>query len=114
MTFPKTILVALIFNGLDILTGLVVAIKNHHIESTKLRDGLFKKVGFFICYIFCWIVDDYGAGVGLSLPVKLLPMVILYVCMTEITSILENLGKIDVHIVPDAILKFFFDYHKKE
>ena len=48
----KIILVALVFNGLDLITGIVVAIRNkEQIKSSKLRDGLFKKVGFV--FLFC-------------------------------------------------------------
>ena len=45
------ILLALIFNGLDLITGIVGAIRGgEQIKSSKLRDGLFKKVGFVFCY----------------------------------------------------------------
>ena len=47
----KIILISLVFNGLDLITGIVGAIKNgEQIKSSKLRDGLFKKVGFVFCY----------------------------------------------------------------
>lgn len=43
----KIILVALFFNGLDLVTGIVGALREgEQIKSNKLRDGLFKKVGF--------------------------------------------------------------------
>lgn len=41
----KIILVALVFNGLDLITGIVGAIRDgEQIKSSKLRDGLFKKL----------------------------------------------------------------------
>ena len=47
----KIILVALVFNGLDLVTGIIGAIRDgEQIKSSKLRDGLFKKVGFIFCY----------------------------------------------------------------
>ena len=45
------VIVALVFNGLDLVTGIITAVKNHEIQSSKLRDGLFKKVGFLLCYL---------------------------------------------------------------
>lgn len=40
----KIILVSLIFNGLDLVTGIVGALREgEQIKSNKLRDGLFKK-----------------------------------------------------------------------
>ena len=54
----KIILVALVFNGLDLITGIVGAIRDgEQIKSSKLRDGLFKKVGFVFCYALGVFVD---------------------------------------------------------
>ena len=44
------IAVALVFNATDLATGLISAIKDRNVESSKLRDGIFKKAGFLICY----------------------------------------------------------------
>ena len=54
------VIVALIFNALDLVTGLVSAVKTKDIQSSKLRDGLFKKVGFIFCYFVAWLVDTQG------------------------------------------------------
>ena len=50
----NSVVIALVFNGLDILSGFIAAIKEKRVQSSKLRDGLFKKVGF----IFCYVLDD--------------------------------------------------------
>ena len=43
--------IALIFNGMDLVTGILGAIRDgENLQSSKLRDGLFKKVGFVCCY----------------------------------------------------------------
>ena len=54
------IIIALVFNALDLITGIITAIKNKEIQSSKLRDGLFKKVGFILCYFVAWLVDNEG------------------------------------------------------
>ena len=66
------ILVALGFNALDLCTGFISAIKNKEIQSSKLRDGLFKKVGFMFCYFLAWIIDNYGAIAGIHLDFSIL------------------------------------------
>ena len=87
----KIILVALVFNGLDLVTGVVGALREgEQIKSNKLRDGLFKKVGFIFCYFVAWLVDTQGHVIGFQLGVAILPVIILYVCTTELVSILEN------------------------
>lgn len=101
------VFVALTFNGLDLLTGLVSAIKNKNIVSSKLRDGLFKKVGFMLCYIVSWLIDTYGVIIGIDFGVKLLPIIIGYVCMTELVSILENICKINPDLSTAKIMQLF-------
>lgn len=101
------IFVALGFNALDILTGLVSAIKNKDIKSAKLRDGLFKKVGFILCYFTAWLVDGYGDVIGFKLGVAILPVIVLYVCTTELVSILENISKINSDLLPGKLMELF-------
>lgn len=101
------IFVALVFNALDILTGIVSAIKNKDIKSAKLRDGLFKKVGFIFCYFTAWLVDGYGDVIGFKLGVAILPVIVLYVCTTELVSILENISKINSDLLPGKLMELF-------
>lgn len=104
---------ALLFNGLDIVVGFVGAVKNKALVSSKLRDGMFKKLGFICAYGLAFIIDNYGAIVGLDLGVKLLPIMCGYTVITEITSIIENISKINPDILPDK-LKKLFDFSNKE
>lgn len=107
MQIYASIIVALIFNGLDLLTGIISAIRAHELKSSRLRDGLFKKVGFILCYFIAWLMDNYGSVVGFKLPVAILPVIILYVCTTELVSILENITKINPDILPDKLMQMF-------
>lgn len=99
--------VALIFNAIDIVSGIIAGIKNKNIESSKLRDGLFKKVGFIFCYILAWLVDTQGSLIGFQISVQILPIIILYVCTTELVSIIENICKINPDLLPDKLMSLF-------
>ena len=101
------IIIALIFNGVDLITGFISAIKNKEIKSSKLRDGLFKKVGFLLCYFVAWLVDTYGKYIGFQFGVSILAIIIPYVCTTELVSIIENICKINPDIVPDKLMNLF-------
>ena len=101
------IITALIFNALDLMTGIITAVKNKDIQSAKLRDGLFKKVGFMLCYFVAWLVDTQGSKIGFQFGVSILPVIILYVCTTELVSILENICKINPDILPDKLMSLF-------
>lgn len=100
------IAVALVFNATDLVTGIISAIKEHNLQSSKLRDGIFKKVGFLICYFLALMIDLYGDEVGFHLNVELLPVVLGFVCLTETISVIENLSKI-TDIVPEKLLSLF-------
>lgn len=99
--------VALSFNALDILTGFVAAVRNRDIKSGKLRDGLFKKTGFVLCYFVAWLMDTHGSAIGLSLGVDVLPVVVLYACTTELVSVLENITIINPDILPEKLMELF-------
>lgn len=101
------IIVALIFNAVDIVTGIICALKNKDVQSSKLRDGLFKKIGFIICYFVAWLVDTEGSLIGFHIDVSILPIVITYVCVTELVSILENICKINPDIMPEKLMEIF-------
>lgn len=108
------IIIAMIFNALDLVTGIITAIKNKDIKSSKLRDGLFKKVGFILCYFVAWLVDNEGALIGFRIDVSILPIIILYVCATELVSILENICKINPDILPEKLMQLFHIFDVKE
>ena len=101
------IIIALVFNALDLITGIITAVKNKDIQSSKLRDGLFKKIGFILCYFVAWLVDNEGSMRGFQFGVSILPIIILYVCTTELVSILENICKINPDILPEKLMELF-------
>ncbi len=101
------VIIALIFNAIDVATGIISAIKSKDIKSAKLRDGLFKKIGFIICYLVAWLVDTQGKYIGFHVDVAILPIIILYVCTTELVSILENISKINPDILPEKLMELF-------
>lgn len=101
------ILIALVFNAVDLVTGLLSALKNKDVQSNKLRDGLFKKMGFIICYFMAWLVDTQGANIGLQIGVAILPIIIVYVCLTELVSILENVSKLNPDLLPEKLMELF-------
>lgn len=101
------IIIALVFNALDLITGIITAVKNKDIQSSKLRDGLFKKAGFILCYFVAWLIDTKGSLIGFQIGTPILPIIILYVCTTELVSILENICKINPDIMPEKLIELF-------
>lgn len=107
------IVVALIFNATDLVTGILSAVKEKNLQSSKLRDGIFKKFGFFVCYFLALMIDMYGNEVGFDLSFEILPIVLGFVCLTEVVSIIENISKM-TDILPDKLLSLFHVSSKGE
>lgn len=99
------VLVALVFHVLDMATGLIGALKNKDLASGKMRDGLFKKVGYIFCYIVAFVIDRYGTDIGITIGTPVLPIIITYACITEVVSIAENISKINPDILPKKLLQ---------
>lgn len=100
----KIILVALVFNGLDLITGIVGAIRDgEQIKSSKLRDGLFKKVGFVFCYALGVLINYAEDLLTLPFRVDLVPVICTYAVITEVVSVIENISKINPDILPDKL-----------
>lgn len=102
----RIILVALVFNGLDLVTGIVGTIRNgEQIKSSKLRDGLFKKAGFVFCYALGVLINYAENLLTLPFGVDLVPVICTYAIITEVVSIIENISKINSDILPDKLKK---------
>lgn len=100
----KMITIALVFNGLDLITGICGALRNgEQIKSSKLRDGLFKKVGFIFCYILGIVINYAEAYLTLPFGIDLLPVICSYAIITEVVSIVENISKINSNILPETL-----------
>lgn len=101
------VILAIGFHVLDFITGLVAALKTKSLDSSKMRDGLFKKVGFIFCYLLSVLVDTQGRILGLDIGVKILPIIVVYAVGTEIVSIIENICKINPDLIAEKLKEFF-------
>lgn len=99
--------IALFFHLIDFITGFIKALRLKQVSSSKMRDGMFKKVGFILCYIIAIVIDKYGYLVGFSLTFSILPVIIAYAVVTELVSILENISKINPDLKINELKDFF-------
>lgn len=92
--------VLLVIICLDIITGIIKAVKNGSYSSKCLREGIVHKVGYGIVIIICYQLDVlllHGHSVTRT------AAIIFYIAV-EISSIVENLGQMGVPI-PSVIAK---------
>ena len=99
--------IAFAFIVLDFVTGLVKAVATHSFTSTKMREGLFHKVALILCMILGGLVDFAKGYLDLGVSVPVAVAICIYICLMEITSIIENVCKINPEIVPDKLAALF-------
>ena len=104
--------IACCFHLFDLLTGVIGAVREHNLQSGKMREGLFKKIGFLCCYALAVLVDTQGQNIGLEISVNVLPVIVVYTVTTEIISIIENIARINPDLLPAKLTSLF--HIKKE
>lgn len=111
MYYVRMFAFLLILNATDIVAGLISAIRAQDIKSTKLRDGLFKKMGFIFCYLLAFMIDEHADAIGIAINVPICPALAAYVFFTEMVSIIENIALINPTLVPGKLLEMFHVKH---
>lgn len=77
---------------LEMLSGVLAAIKNKELSSTKFRKGLLSKSGYFVQIALVFLVS-----IMISMP-YLLYADLLWIACSEGVSVLENLNRMGVPI----------------
>lgn len=94
------ILLPVLLMGLDVLTGFIRALKDHELKSSKMREGFFKKIGTLILLSTVLLIVYVT-----NIPKTILVFTSIYVCVTEIISLEENIRSLGVKI-PMLFTKF--------
>lgn len=92
----------------DILTGIIQALYNGDLNSTKLREGLYHKISEILVLAFSVGIEYACKYVNFGVNVPVFSTVSIYICLMELVSILENLCKIN-----PALAKLFKSYFEK-
>lgn len=91
----------------DYASGLLKAIMQHDVSSTKMRDGLWHKCGFVLVMALAEIIEHAQVYLDLGYTVPLVVPAGVYIALTEISSILENLSEINPEIAGSPLLQLF-------
>lgn len=94
------ITVALALAVFDVVTGYVAAIKNGDLNSSVMRAGLWSKLGevfaIVVAFVTEFAVSFYGdAFIHVALDIPVTTGVCAYITVYELTSIIENIGKLN-------------------
>ena len=88
-----------LFIILDVFSGLAAAYARREVESPKLRQGLWHKVGY-IFVLFCSIVVEWAMnnGMDLGFDLPLVMPICAWISLMEIVSTLENSARINPNL----------------
>lgn len=98
----------LVMMAFDIVVGFMAAWKNHEVQSTKMREGLFHKATLVILMVMAWMIELFVMHVpelGISVPLVIPVCVIIFTM--ELVSITENMAKINPELLDSKLLGLF-------
>lgn len=96
---PIEVKLSLAFMLIDVLTGVLKAVKNKELNSTKAREGIYKKASFILFIAFGYLADYAMQYVNMGFNFPAAVTICTLIIVTEAISILENLGKINPELV---------------
>lgn len=101
------IIIVFIFIVLDFISGIIKAVKDKNLDSTKMREGLFHKLGFILAIILGIATEYAMVHMNLGFTVPIADGVCVFIVLTEIVSIIENIVGINPKLNDNAFLKIF-------
>ncbi len=106
-TLIYIIIVAALIIG-DIVSGWIAAIATKSIDSTEMRNGLWHKSAYILVIALAGLIE-WGAskGVFFGIEIPVLAAACVYIGVTEITSIIENIAIINPELKDTPLLSLF-------
>ena len=99
--------IVIAFIVMDVVTGIAQAAKNKDLDSSKMRDGLFHKIGFMFAVVLACLCEYAMVWLDLGFGIPMLGGVCTFICLTELVSILENIALLAPELSESAFLSYF-------
>lgn len=97
-----------VFMLLDFISGVAQAFINNCYDSQKVREGIFHKGGLTIVVIAAAAIEIFIVHIpSLGIGVPLLVPVCVIIVLMEISSIMENIVKINPELKDNKIFALF-------
>lgn len=101
------ILAISVFTITDYITGVINAIMHGKLSSTKMREGLGHKFAYFCVFFIAWFIDFEMIHIDLGFHSALTPLVTVSIVLIELSSIIENIGKINPELKNAPFMNIF-------
>ncbi len=106
----QVFLVTLVFILMDIVTGYGQALANKTVKSEKMRQGFWHKLAIILALLVAGMVDvtiQLGIGEQLGFVTPIFECACGYIMLMELTSILENIVKMNPELGTKKFLRLF-------
>lgn len=101
------ILAVFVFIITDYITGTIGAIMHGNLSSTKMREGLGHKFAYLCVFFIAWFIDFEMSHIDIGFHSALTPIVTIGIVLIELSSIIENIGKINPELTQAEFMKIF-------
>lgn len=112
------ILAVLVLTSLDYITGVINAVMHGKLSSTKMREGLGHKFAYLCTFFVAWFIDFEMEHIDIGFHTTLTQLVTAGIVLIELSSIIENIGKINPELKNAPFMQIFAqptnDKHKEE
>ena len=95
------------FVVMDLVTGLMQAVANKTLDSTKMRAGLWHKCGFIMTIILAAMVECAMQFIDLGFTLPLFAPVCVFIILTEVVSIFENVCQMSPELANSKLAQLF-------
>ncbi len=108
------ILAVFVFIIMDYITGVINAVMHGKLSSTKMREGLGHKFAYLCVFFVAWFIDFEMGHIDIGFHTTLTPLVTVGIVLIELSSIIENIGKINPELAEAKFMKIFTECHKED
>lgn len=95
------------FIVMDLVTGIMQAIANKTLDSTKMRAGGWHKCGFIMVVILAALVEWAMQFIDLGFTLPLFVPACVFIILTEIVSIFENVCRLSPELANSKLAQLF-------
>jgi toxin secretion/phage lysis holin len=100
-------LAILVFIIMDYVTGVINAVMHGKLSSTKMREGLGNKFAYLCVFFIAWFIDFEMEHIDIGFHSALTPLVTVGIVFIELSSIIENIGKINPKLKNAPFMNIF-------
>lgn len=110
---PLILLLVLII--LDFVSGTIGAVVTDTYDSSKMRKGLFHMLSYVLAIALTLVIEEISKyyDLGYVYATALYSLVYVWIVVTEVCSILENLIKINPALGDNSFMKIFANQAKE-